>query len=78
MWWPDSNIGINARTIFSVLLPSVNVCIGLLSSSSSGTLVIVSAVCSLCLTHMYCLYSLIYYCRICKLLELFSFFYIYD
>ena len=41
MCWPDSNIAIPAPTPFSDLLPSVNICIGLLSSFSSSILVIV-------------------------------------
>jgi len=52
MCWPDSNIAIPTPTPFSDLLPSVNICIGLLSSFPSSILVFVSAGCCQCLTPM--------------------------
>jgi len=46
MWRPDSKNTMPAPTPFSVLLPSVNIYIRLLSSVSSNILVIASAGCS--------------------------------
>jgi len=50
MWRPDSKNTMPAPTPFSVLLPSVNICIGLLSSVPSNILAIASAECRQCLT----------------------------
>ena len=50
MWRSDFKNTVPERTPFSLLLPSVNICIRLLSSVSSNILLIASAECCQCLT----------------------------